>query len=316
MRGGYFIGFLYIIDKEKYINHFHRGLKKFIPPNFLPTIRPRVLGDIYNKEEIIIGKAAGVFLKDYNIKGELVDGLILAIEKLKDEYVDTLILDDLLLLNKGDIEKIKNNTQLMVVDGIKVLVFFLPFVLKSIYQGLKEDLKEKEVLIIGDEEEVTKELIEALSQEVRFITLVGDYENSIDNIYEYILEKTGLSIFYSKRIDRILTNYSIIINLKDKYSLNMNRIRKEALIFDFSMEKGLANIKDRPNRLTVIEDFIFSIDQLDIKANPFISPLIPSYLYEYFYPYRYGDLVGLLIHGMVYTIEDFIDHKIINKGKL
>ena len=96
----------------------------------------------------------------------------------------------------------------------------------------------------------------------------------------------------------------------------MNRIRKEALIFDFSMEKGLANIKDRPNRLTVIEDFIFSIDQLDIKANPFISPLIPSYLYEYFYPYRYGDLVGLLIHGMVYTIEDFIDHKIINKGKL
>ena len=98
MRGGYFIGFLYIIDKEKYINHFHRGLKKFIPPNFLPTIRPRVLGDIYNKEEIIIGKAAGYFKGLQN--KELVDGHF-SYRKLKDEYVDTLILDDLLLLNKG-----------------------------------------------------------------------------------------------------------------------------------------------------------------------------------------------------------------------
>ena len=55
------------------------------------------------------------------------------------------------------------------------------------------------MLIIGDDEKETKEIIEAIYKEVGFVTITGPYSKDIaDNIYETILEKTGLSIFYSK----------------------------------------------------------------------------------------------------------------------
>ena len=128
----------------------------------------------------------------------MVENLIFGIEKIKEKSMASLIIEDLHLLNKIDIELIESRTKLKVLNGIKVLVCFLPLVLNNIYKILNEDLKQKEILIIGDDEELTKEVIESLHKEVRFITLVGDYENSIESISKYILEKTGLSVFILK----------------------------------------------------------------------------------------------------------------------
>ena len=74
----------------------------------------------------------------------------------------------------------------------------MPYVLKEIYKVLNEDLKEKEVLIIGNDVELTKGMIETLYKDVGFITLAGNYEETIDDIYKYIMEKQAYLYFILK----------------------------------------------------------------------------------------------------------------------
>ncbi len=94
---------------------------------------------------------------------------------------------------------------------------------------MKEDFREKEVLIIGEGNKLTEELIYKLHKCVNFITLVGGDEGGEirGGISQTIYKNTGLSIFYPKKIDKILTNYSIIVNLKDDSFIHLNKFRKE-----------------------------------------------------------------------------------------
>lgn len=200
-----------------------------------------------------------------------------------------------------------------MLDGRKILIDSLPLVLTSIYKELGEDLKEKEILIIGNEEELIIKVIEALYKEVRFITLIGDNKNSIENISKYTLKKMGLSIFYSKNIDRILKNYSVIINLKDNVSLDTNKLRKKVIIFDFSITKGISGSRKNKRGPVIIEDFMFKTDDLNIRENQWIEYLIPSYIYEYFYLLKSAELIGLLVDGSLYNIKDLTDNQIRKK---
>lgn len=227
--------------------------------------------------------------------------------------MDSLIIEELPLLNKTDVELIEKETKLKVLSGIKVLVHCLPLVLKNIYGVLNEDLKEKEVLIIGDDEELTKEVIESLYKEVRFITLAGDYENSIEDISKYILEKTGLSIFYSKNIEKILKNYSIIINLKSKAYIDISKLRGKTMIFDLSIEKGLKGTTNSRKGSVIIEDFMFKASDLNIGKNKWIEDLVSSYIYEHFYPLKIVEPEGFIVNGNLYDIKYFIDYKIRKK---
>ncbi|CCQ94800.1 hypothetical protein CULT_2040006 [[Clostridium] ultunense Esp] len=316
-KGGIIIGFLYIIGEKTYFAHFYSGLMRIVPKKCIPTTRVKILEHIRNNDGNIIGRVGGVFLNSLNMgKKGMVEEFVLAIEEFKNENTNSLIMENLSLLNKDDVKLIEKRTGLKIINGIKVLTFFLPLVLKEICKGLNENLKEKEVLIIGEDEILTKQIIEALYKEVRFITLAGDYGDIIGDISEYIMEKTGLSIFYSKKVDKILTNYSIIINLKDNYYLNVNKLRQKAIIFDFSISKGIRNQANESRGTIIIEDFMFKIDYLDIKKNKFINVLIPSYFYEQFNRLEPKDFAGLSIGGEFYNIESFLDYQIRIKGKL
>ncbi len=239
----------------------------------------------------------------------MVENLIFGIEKIKEKSMASLIIEDLHLLNKIDIELIESRTKLKVLNGIKVLVCFLPLVLNNIYKILNEDLKQKEILIIGDDEELTKEVIESLHKEVRFITLVGDYENSIESISKYILEKTGLSVFYSKNILKILKNYSIIINLKIKTCIDMSQLRRKAIVFDFSIGKVFSKSIDRRKEALIIEDFMFKANDLNIRENEWMGYLVSSYICEHFYLSKAIELEALVVNGSLYSIEDFVDYQ-------
>ncbi len=52
------------------------------------------------------------------------------------------------------------------------------------------------MIIGGDDEELTKEVIESLHKSIRFVTLAGDYEDSIEDISNYILEKKLVYPFF------------------------------------------------------------------------------------------------------------------------
>jgi hypothetical protein len=279
----------------------------------VPETKPKILDNIYNKNGEIIGKVGGIILNSSNIdKNRFLEKLISSIEKIKEDDIDSIIIEDISLLNNNDIGLIQTKINLKVVDGRKVLAFFLPLVLNKVYKRLGEDLKTKEILIIADEEELTIEIIKAIHREVRFVTLIGDDENDIKNITKNILDNTGLSLFCSKNIDKILTNYSIIINLNDNICFDIDKVGKEAIIFDLSIGKKICNIIKSRRGPVVVDDFIFNT-QIE---NKWIERLVSSHVYECFYEFKPRDLKGLLIDKKICSIEEFVDYKMRNKGKL
>jgi len=287
-----------------------------MPKGLIPQIKPKVVNYFYDSEGNAVGKAVGIILKDYD-ESDLVQEFILALEKLKNDRLQFLLIEDLHIFNKGQLELIEKSTNLKVVNGMNILVDFLPIVLDSIYRLLDKDLKSKEVLVIGNKEEVTKKVIESICKVVRFVTITGNFQKeSVENIYQYILEKTGLSVFYSKNIDRILTNYSIIINLIDNCRLNNKTLRNDAIIFDFSFDKYLSRELRYNSKLTVIEDFIFKGDNVNFDRKGIIPELIPSYIYEYLIKSKPNDLYGVYADEKIYSIEDLISLKKTNIGKL
>ncbi|HHV46018.1 MAG TPA: hypothetical protein GXX53_03775 [Tissierellia bacterium] len=273
--------------------------------------------NIYDLKGNIIGKVCGIYLRDYfDEKEKVIENFILAIERLKDANIDSIIFEDMSLFNRQDLKAIENGTNLKVLDGTDLLISFLPAALKKIYSLLGTDLKSKELLIIGDDEKQTKDLIESIYKEVGFITITGKYkDNVIDNIYKHILEKTGLSIFYSKNIDKILTNYSIIINLIDNYSIDFRKLRSETIVFDFSLKKVLRKSALLHGKAS-IEDFVFSKDNLNIAKNSYLPEVICSRLYESLNSYDREDLKEFIVNGEIYSVEEFVNEKIKNKGKL
>lgn len=292
---------------------------KYIPKKYIPSKKVKTLEYIKDDNDRIIGKVCGVFLNTANMEREkLLAELIKAIEKVRDQNDRDIILEDLNAFNLKDIQSIEDNTHLRIRNGMRVKMFFLPPLLKRIYEGLGEDLKEKEILIIGDEENLTKKMIESLYEYVGFITLAGKYETTIEDISSYILNKTGLSIFYSKKIDRLLPNYSIIINLKDYYQLNLDKVRKKALIFDLSIEKPIKRQLAGLGLPICIDDFMFNVEHLNIKENRFIKSPVPSYVYEQFnlVPSDHNKIVGLSIGDKMYNIDSFIEGQVRRKVKL
>lgn len=273
-----------------------------------------ILYDINGKT---IGKVGGILLNS-NVEDSkrLVETFIYGIEKIKEDHMDYLIMEELPLFNRSEIELIEYSTNLKILDGQPALMTTLPLVLKDIQRITKEDLRKKEVLIIGNGDKLIEELICTLHKEISFVTLVGDDEVAIENISQSVFKRTGISIFCSRNIDKILTNYSIIVNLKEENPINVNKFRRGAIIFDFSTRKGFSrNIKNRRSSV-VIEDFMFASRDLNIMDNQWTNELISSKFYELFYDHMDIKPKGFLVNDNIYAMEDLIDKEIRKKGEL
>lgn len=237
------------------------------------------------------------------------DSIIRRINRIKEEDTRHLIIEKLDLFSEEDIRLIEDKTNLPIKDGQNIKSYFTPFVLKSLYKNLNQDLRKKEVLIFCGEKDLTEEFIFNLSQDIKFITLVGQDLEIVETIRENILQATGLSIFHSKKIDRILKNYHIIINLSNNPLIDLNKIRRESLIFDFSRNKALKDL----NHKFIIEDIIFH--KQNIKEDKYLKDGLPSALYESFNKKEVKDLKGLLINDKVYNYQELITNKIRQKGR-
>lgn len=289
-----------------------KGVLKYVPDRWFKTKKPRFVTNFTNNNEMIIGSGIGIFTDYDNLtKEEYIRG-ITSIVKLKTDKDKFLVLDKLCLLTYEDLEHIEGETGLKVIDGKDVKVHFLTYVLKKICKLLNEELTKKEILIISDGSPQTYELILNLSKEVRFLTVVGDDETKIKQISENIYNNTGLSIFFTKNIDRILTNYNIIINLKDKLLLDLKNLRSKPIVFDLSLEKNLSKEIEKYNdSIVTIEDFIFSYDDFVVESELFeMKGEIPSYKYGAFHDFHMDDFKKVLVYNTVYTIEDLINSKI------
>ena len=289
-----------------------RGILKYLPDKWFKTKKPRIVTEFTHSNGNIIGRGIGLFTDYNNIsKEEYINGLI-NLSKIKSDKDKFLVLDKLQLLNYEDIEYIEGKTGLEVIDGKDVKVYFLTYVLKKIYSLLNEELTKKEILIISDRSPRTFELIYKLSKEVRFLTVIGENEEKVKQISEKIYNNTGLSIFFAKNIDKILTNYNIIINLRDEILLDLKNLRSKPIVFDISLEKNLSNeLKKLNDSIVAIQDFLFNYDHLLMESNLFeIKGEIPSYKYGVFNDFHIEDFKKVLVYNTAFTIEDLINYKI------
>lgn len=248
-------------------------------------------------------------------KTEYINGIVKGVEKFKTSKTKTIVLDRLDPINLEDLDYIEEVTKLKVLDGKKVMIDFIPLVLKELSNLLKIELIDEEILVIGDDGHLTYDLVSQLSKEIRFLTVIGDDEKWIEDISKKTYDDTGLSIFYTENVNKILKNYSIIINLNEYMYIDIGKLRGKTIVFDLSFQKVLADKINKYNKnILVVEDFLFDSEDLIIEKLIFGGEKeIPSYKYEVFQRIINKDLKKVFVNNRKYTLEALVDKKIKNR---
>ncbi len=305
------IKFLYVISPEQYKK---KGLLKYIPEKYTPKIKLKLLTAMRNEKGDIIGKAIGVFLTYKDLSNDqYIEAIIKGVEKYRDEDVNNIVFEDRKILDDYKISIIEKETGLKIINGKKVLIRFLPLVLKKIFWEIGEESINYEILLISSGKENIKPLIKEFSRMIRFLTVYVEDEKKISKVKEDIFSETGLSIHYTKNIDKTLANYYIIINLSNTISLNVDKFKYKSIVFDFSSNNKVSKeIKIKNKECIVIEDFIFWNNNLFlVKDNAFeLGGDISSNLYEVNNNFNEKDFKGLMLNGREYSIEELVKRKI------
>lgn len=306
---------LYIIKHNKYLEHYRSGLMKYIPYGLLPNIKPKIIDDIVRKDDII-GKVVGINLKpiDYSCEKSL-EEYIIGIKRLGIEDINSLYLEEMEYVPRTVIKYMEDSLGLKISRNQDIKIFHIPLVIKKIYNLLEYDLQDKEILIISEDKEISKTIIREIAKDIKFITNLGCSLTDSEEIYEYILEETGLSLFHSSDISKIWGRYSIVINLSEDFKLEVSKIKRNAIIFDFGSRKNLdSNRKD--NLLHSIKDFGFKLEDININRNKWLGDWIRSDLYGALDGILPGEIKILYLEKDYYHIEDYVNSFIKLKGML
>lgn len=203
-----------------------------------------------------------------------------------------------------------------IASSEEIKITHIPLVIKSIYSLLYEDPNNKEVLFICRNKEVSKKAIKEITRVSKFITMLGCNLDDSEEVYQYVLEETGLSLFTSTNIDEILGRYSIIINLDEDFKLESSKIKKNAIVFDLNRKSNLQHEKNNNSRIYKIKDFGFDLNELKINNNEWLSPRVDMELYNLINGERPGKVKYLYIENNWYSIKDYLNSFVKLKGKL
>ncbi len=301
---------MYIVSSQQYAKIYSKGLLKYIPKKFIPKIKPKFLTFLKNGEETIIGKVMGIFLTLEKVPEDLyIDSIVEGVNKYKEEKTHSIVFEDMRYLDNNNIKVIEKRTGLKVISGEKVLIKFMPRALKEIFLEIGEESINFEVLLITSKAESIKPLIKELSKRIRFLTIFVEETENLEKVKEEILLETGLSIYFTKDIDKTLANYYIIINLSNNVSLNVDILKSESIIFDFSNHNKISeDIHLKNKKCIVINDFIFSNTNLFLHNEDVfeLEKEVPSRLYELNTHFREEDFKGFSINGQKYSTKEIV----------
>lgn len=301
------VGLLYIISHDKYLKHYRKGWMKYIPYGLIPNIKARVVEDIKRQEEVI-GKIVGVNIKpiDFNCK-ESLENYIGAIKKLDLNGFDNIYIEEIRSIPDKSIDYMEESLGLKLSKGIDGKIPYIPLVIKDIYKIIGSKLEDQEVLVMSKDKETSKKLIKMISKDIKFITNLGlDLEGS-EEIYEYILQETGLSLINSSGINENLKRYNIVINFSDDFKLEALRFKGNAIIFDFG-RGGRA--------LHSIKDFGFRLEDLDLDENKWIENRLDSSLYGILNKGVLGQVLYLYCGNSFYTLDEYVKEFLRLKGSI
>lgn len=302
------------------MEHIRKGIFKYIPMKWIRKIRPKMITDFTNNKKETIGKGIGIFIPNSNklSKEELIEGILKGVEKFKSSKSRNIVLYNLDILELKDFQYIEKKTGLRILNGKQTMVEFLPMVLKELSTFLERKLIDEEILIISDNSFLTYDLIKDLSNRFKFLTIVGNDGYWIEDISKKIYDTTGLSIFYTRDINRILKNYSIIINLNEDVLIDIYKLKSTTIVFDLSIKKLLARRVNSSNKnILVIEDFLFSCEELLLERKIFdLGKEVPSYKYEVFQDNNIENFRKVVVNIEEYTLRDLAYKKIKKRSNI
>lgn len=295
---------MYIIDEKKYLNQYKKGITKLLPNFFVPNIKPKVL---HEAENIIF---AGINIKpiDFDDNDDL-NKYIEGIKEVLNEEIGGVYLEGQEKLNYNVLKTIEDNTNVKVFYGENIRIKYLPFILKEIYEILNDNLQEKEILILDSDIERIKRTIKTLSRHIAYITVAGLSEQNQNDLYNYILEETGISVFFSNNIERIAGNYNVIINFIDNMDYIINKLKKHSLVFDFSRGENEKLV----NRPPLIKDFYFTLNNYEHKEF-LTSKEISSSLFEALSLKQFNSIL-LYAENELYSTRRFAENFLRIKGR-
>lgn len=311
------IGLLYIINHDKYLDHYRNGFMKYIPYRLLPRIKPKIIEDILRRDHVI-GKVIGVNIKpiDFNCKKDL-DDYIMGLKKLGAEQFNNLYLEEIQDICKESIEYIEGALNIQISNHEDIRIPYTPLVIREIYNLLGERLEKKEALLICKDKEVSKQMIKLIGKDIKFITILGCNLEDSEEIYNYIFEETGLSIFHSSDINKILGRYHIVINFAEDFNLEASKIKRNAIVFDFSPSNGLdSTIASSRKIIHSIKDFGYRLEDIGINENKWMGSWVDSALYSILDGSLFGQVKLLYIGRDYFSVKDYVNSFIKLKGKL
>lgn len=307
---------MYIISQTRYKEHFKRGPYKYIPDCLLAKYRPRIIDNIIKGEEVV-GPIVGINIKkvDLSIESNM-DEFVENILKLKSEEDTKLYMEGLENIDDNILNELELRTSMLIPKGKDIWQYNLPIVLKQLFKSLKEDSFQEEVLIICGEKEQSIQLIKSLSEFLGFISIIGNNENVLEDIYGQILEETGVSLFQPTNIEKTIKKYNIIINLCEDLSFSLVNLRRKAILFDMSNSKKISKLGEEFKNTILINDINLSIKDTEIVSNQWLGPIVSPGLYEFLMGDQKKEFYKIKWNGQYYFLKDFINSAIKLKGNI
>lgn len=277
---------------------------------FHKKIKARIVCNFIKEGDITCGYAAGVFVTYRNLSNsEYISKIIKSIDTIKTEDTKSLIIEKIHSLSLDDIKEIEDRCGLKVLNGRSEIVAYTPYLLREICKLRKKQLNEREILIISDDTALTKELTVNISRDLRFLTILSKDMTFLEKLEKEVLNETGLSLQTIGKLDRVVQNFDIIINMTADISLDTRYIRRNAIIIDISVGRVLKNISSNRKDLIVITDLLFKNDSI-LKSNPEVFSLdkkIPSYIYEGIKAIDDNSPIAIRVNHKDYSFKELVD---------
>lgn len=276
---------------------------------FLPKFKPIIIEKI-KARDVVIGEIGAINLKsiDFNKEDDL-NNFIKSIEEIKNENCERIFIEGYENLDIKVLNKLKRDVKLFTENGELKRLTDLSFAIKKIFSILNEDLKNKEVLILCNDFEKAKNMIKQVAKEISFITVYGLDEEVGEELYQFILEEIGLSIFNAKNYHNIIENYNIIINYLDELNLEKLNTKQNSIIFDFTTNKGKSQ---------AIKDYGYDLKDMNIKKSKWLNSVVDTGMIEFVLGESIDNIKPKYVitaDNNYYIFEEYIDLFIKIKGK-
>lgn len=260
------------------------------------------------KDDNVIGQVYGINLKplNYNDEEELEEYISKIKNCIDDEYLYLYIEESL----PANVKKtIANALSIMLSSGNDIRLYNIAHIVEALKSKWKSDTMKKEILIISNSKDETIEVIESISNGFSFISVLGLNDLDGEDVYEKILDDTGISVYFPKKENISLKKYGLIINTLDDNFINLKDIKNKAIIIDFSETKPFS----AANRY-VIEDISIDIGEIGLIDNQWIGKEIRSDLFNCFNNKDYKSFSRIYKNKSLLTIDEFLNQGIKIKG--